>query len=100
MKKVNLIFLVLLAMPPGIAAQKPNTASSWKLDNLKQIGGNSVKITGQPHLITEKGHHGISFDGKGDSILVDRNPIATAAAFTIEAIFRPEAGGEPEQRWL
>jgi hypothetical protein len=42
----------------------------------------------------------ISFNGKGDGLLLNRNPIEGARAFTIEAIFRPEAGGDFEQRWL
>ncbi|HWH76310.1 MAG TPA: rhamnogalacturonan acetylesterase, partial [Candidatus Binatus sp.] len=73
---------------------------TWKIDNLKAIGGNSLTINGQPRVIKDSGEKAISFDGKTDGILINRNPVAGARAFTIEGIFRPDAGGEFEQRWL
>lgn len=72
----------------------------WKIDNLKAIGGNPLTVTGQPRVIKDSSEKAISFDGKADGILINRNPIAGARAFTIEGIFRPDAGGEFEQRWL
>jgi hypothetical protein len=36
----------------------------------------------------------------GDSLLLNTNPLAGAEAFTVEAVFRPEAGGAKEQRWF
>jgi hypothetical protein len=33
-------------------------------------------------------------------LVIDENPLAGAAAFTIEVRFRPQAGGEHEQRFL
>ena len=75
-------------------------ASAWQIDNLKEIGGSSPAITGQPRVIKDATGTAISFDGKGDGLLVNQNPIAGARAFTIEAVFRPEPGGDFEQRWL
>jgi hypothetical protein len=72
----------------------------WQIDNLKQIGGGSPVVTGHPQIIKDATGGTMSFDGKGDGLLIDKNPIAGARAFTIEAIFRPDAGGESEQRWL
>ena len=40
------------------------------------------------------------FDGRADKLVIPENPLAGAPAFTIEALFRPEAGGEKEQRFL
>lgn len=73
---------------------------TWKIDNLKEIGGSSPTVTGKPRVIKDSGEKAISFDGKGDGLLINRNPIAGARSFTIEAIMRPDAGGEFEQRWL
>jgi lysophospholipase L1-like esterase len=89
----------------GIREQKLGLArylnvSTWKIDNLKEIGGSSLTITGTPRVIKDSTGKAISFDGKGDGLLVDKNPIAGARAFTIEGIFRPDAGGDFEQRWL
>jgi hypothetical protein len=89
-------------MPASALAQQPITVyqSDWKLDNLKQMAGSSLTITGHPQLVNTTAGTAISFDGKGDGLLINKNAIAGAAAFTIEAIFRPDAGGENEQRWL
>jgi len=117
MRHAILISLSLLLTPSLAAAQQPLTASfagdstlaqkppekrpeTWKIDNLKEIGGSSLTITGQPRVIKDATSKAIAFDGKGDGLLVNRNPIAGARVFTIEAIFRPEAGGDFEQRWL
>jgi len=72
----------------------------WTVDNLKVIGGNQLIIIGKPKSISASQAKAISFDGRGDGILINDNPIAGAGAFTIEAIFRPEDGGGFEQRWL
>lgn len=40
------------------------------------------------------------FDGVADKLVVSENPLAGARAFTMEVLFRPEAGGEGEQRFL
>jgi hypothetical protein len=106
MRRAILIFLFALTAPYLISdstiAQKPQEKrpETWKIDNLKKIGGDSLTITGQPRVTKDTTGKAISFDGKGDGLLVNRNPIEGARVFTIEAIFRPEAGGDFEQRWL
>ncbi|MFD2783688.1 hypothetical protein ACFS32_24585 [Novosphingobium pokkalii] len=39
------------------------------------------------------------FDGVQDALILPRHPLAGAAQFTAEALFRPD-GGAFEQRWL
>ena len=51
-------------------------------------------------MIDAPGGKAIAFDGVGDSLLLNTNPLAGAEAFTLEAVFRPETGGEKEQRWF
>jgi hypothetical protein len=80
---------------------KPRVRSIvWKVDNLKSIGGNAVEVLGSPKVVRTDRGKAVVFDGVGDGIFINTNPLAGAARFTIEAIFRPDAGGEKEQRWL
>jgi hypothetical protein len=41
----------------------------------------------------------VAFDGEDDALFIAQHPLAGAATFTFEAIFRPD-GGAFEQRWF
>jgi hypothetical protein len=83
------------------ATAKPSKKSiTWKIDNLKRIGGNSVTVLGKPQIISTDKGKAILFDGVNDGIFVDVNPIAGWREFTVEAVFRPDANGAGEQRWF
>ena len=84
----------------GQKATQPKRSVTWNIDNLKKIGGNRVEALGDPKIIETGKGKAIVFDGVDDGIFIKNNPIAGADAFTIEAIFRPDAGGGKEQRWL
>ena len=56
-------------------------------------------MKGDPKVIDTKLGKAILFDGKDDAIFVPNHPLAGAATFTWEAIFRPD-GGPFEQRWF
>lgn len=56
-------------------------------------------MLGQPKVIDSPVGKAIEFDGVDDALLVDVHPLAGAATFTWEAIFRPD-GGAAEQRWF
>ena len=95
--KIRLSILIIAVSAISAAAQ---TSVIWKFDNLKKIGGHRVEVLGGPKVIkTDKGK-AIYFDGVDDGIFIDNNPLTGAGEFTIEAIFRPDAGGLAEQRWL
>lgn len=100
--KFFVLFILLVCFLTAFA-QKTETAKKsvvWKIDNLKKIGGNFVEVLGNPQIIkTEKGK-AILFDGAKDGIVIDANPIQGWREFTIEATFRPDAGGAAEQRWF
>src|SRR5206468_1397531 len=72
----------------------------WNFNRLDKIGGRTTTVIGSPQVIVAPGGKAIMFDGVKDGLLVDSNPVAGLKAFTVEAIFRPEAGGNKEQRWL
>lgn len=95
MRNFFLLIIIFTIQFPILAQSK-----TWHLDSLKKIGGHRVEVLGEPKVIkTDKGK-AIYFDGVNDGILIDHNPLAGAGTFTVEAIFRPDAGGLAEQRWL
>src|SRR2546426_332776 len=102
MKLISLNCLALALIVGFTGYGKPQTSPvksrTWKIDNLKEIGGKPVTVIGNPRLITTPG--AVLFDGVDDGLVVNANPIAGARAFTIEAIFRPDANGSKEQRWF
>jgi hypothetical protein len=72
---------------------------TWTFDRLENIGGHATRVEGHPRLIETAAGKAIQFDGVEDLVFVENHPLAGAAAFTIEAVFRPD-GGAFEQRWL
>lgn len=96
-------FVVLLFLAVSSFAQTGNNSKrsvTWKLNNLEKIGGLAVELLGSPQVVKTDRGKAIVFDGVRDGIFIKTNPLAGADKFTIEAIFRPDAGGEKEQRWL
>src|SRR5882672_7376468 len=94
-----LAFAVVIAFAGyGKAQTSPVKSVTWKIDNLNEIGGQPVTVMGNPQLIAAPG--AVLFDGIDDGLVVNANPIAGARAFTVEAIFRPDANGAKEQRWF
>lgn len=89
-------FLVFLA-----CGQKMGSNSIfWRFDNLDSINGKQPVILGEPRLIDSLQGKAILFDGVDDAIVFDSNPLAESSAFTLEVVFRPDAGGNPEQRFV
>jgi hypothetical protein len=78
----------------------PVKSVTWKIDNLKKIGGKPVSVIGNPMVIAVPNGKAVLFDGINDGLVVNANPIAGARAFTLEAVFRPDANGSQEQRWF
>ena len=91
MKLIQILLIIFLFSLISFAE-----STTWKLNNLQQIGGHKTEILGDPKLIKDA----IEFDGIDDGIFLDTNPIEGFSTFTIEAIFRPDADGQKEQRWF
>ena len=89
----------LIAAAAGAGAQNAPRQTTWTFDRLDAIGGLPVTVEGNPKVIDTPLGKAIEFDGVDDSLYVDRHPLAGAAQFTFEAIFRPD-GGAAEQRWF
>jgi hypothetical protein len=72
----------------------------WELDNLEEIGGHKVIVEGEPKVIDTPHGKALEFDGVDDGIFFDVHPLAGMTEFTVEVIFQPYAGGQPEQRFF
>ena len=72
----------------------------WKFERLDKIHGMPITVVGHPHVIKTPLGKAIQFNGTDDALFIPEHPLAGATAFTFEAIFRPETGGAPEQRWF
>lgn len=67
---------------------------TWVFDNLERIGGYPVKVDGAPLLVPAgpAGKVAVAFDGIANRLVVSGSPLRGAHAFTVEAVFHPEAG--------
>lgn len=65
---------------------------TWEFNSLERIGGHSVLPSGRPTILATERGTAISFDGVGDRLLVQGNPLKGARAFTVEVLFKPGAG--------
>jgi hypothetical protein len=94
MRAIILIFSLLLA---GCAGTPQSTV--WTFGQRDRVGGVAAHAEGKPKIIATGAGPAMQFDGVADALFVDSHPLAGAASFTVEAVFRPE-GGPFEQRWL
>jgi hypothetical protein len=81
-----LLFCTLLANT-GCANQPQQYL--WRIDSLDQIAGLPVIAQGNPQLMDSVYGKAVMFDGDGDRLLVDNNPLDGASEFTVEIIFKP-----------
>jgi len=72
----------------------------WTIDALHAVGGHDATALGSPRVIETAAGPALEFDGQGDGLFVDVHPLSGASEFTVEVVFRPDAGGEEEQRFL
>lgn len=96
MKKSVSLILILLTFSI-CNAQK---TVFWRVDNLTQIGGKAVTVSGSPKVVQTELGTAVEFDGIKDGLLVSDNPMNGATEFTIEMILKPYSGGAVEQRYL
>lgn len=88
------------ALAAGLLAYQQPVEQVWIFDRLDQIGGHKTKVLGNPRVIDTPLGKAVEFDGDGDAIFFEVHPLAGAATFTWEVIFRPDSGGRPEQRFF
>ncbi len=73
----------------GCANQTAKSHSEiWRFDALTSINSHGVEIMGQPRVVSSPFGKVVSFDGDGDRLLVNTNPLGDATEFTVELIFK------------
>jgi hypothetical protein len=72
----------------------------WSIDSLTTIGGHPVTPVGAPRVVDTPEGKAIEFDGKGDGLFVEHNPLEGLQRFTLEVIFAPAPDGSEEQRFV
>jgi hypothetical protein len=99
---VGFTVLVCAAVPAQVVGQPTAPVSSvvWTLDRLDTIGGHPVQVVGSPRIVVADGERVLEFDGVRDGLIVNANPLAGLARFTIEVVFAPAPDGPEEQRFL
>lgn len=98
LKKIRLGALFFFASTGLSAAEQ--TSTIWRLEQPAEIGGHPATVMGHPQAVAEKDGSAIHFDGVADGLLLPVNPLVDLTEFTIELLFKPEAGGPAEQRFL
>lgn len=89
LKKRSLFYPLLLSL--FFSACNVDNSETWEIDNLEEIGGHGLSVIGDPEVHETDIGPAVYFDGDGDMLLVDFNPIGEALAFTVEVVFKPSA---------
>lgn len=84
----------LMAVPADAPSQEV-----WTFDRLDRIGGHPTTVQGHPKVVETPVGKAVEFNGVDDGLTIAVHPLAGAAAYTWEAVFRPD-GGNAEQRWF
>jgi hypothetical protein len=75
-------------------------STTWSIDNTISIAGCKTTVLGAPAVIATGKGSAVQFDGQKDGLIVQALPLAGAEKFTLEILFRPDANGRKEQRFL
>lgn len=91
---------LLCAVPALFAQATAPRAQIWRFDRLDRIGGFATQVLGHPQVIEVPYGKAVQFNGVDEAVIVPNHPLAGAPNYTWEVIFRPDAGGAPEQRFF
>jgi len=74
--------------------------TTWTLDEeLPQLPAR-VRVLGAPRVVESPYGRALHFDGARDGLIIHTNPLRGVRAFTVEALFAPDANGPAEQRFV
>jgi len=99
---ISVLAILLFFSEYSVASEKNRQTKGvilWEMSDLI-ASDSSVRIVGNPKIIEYKKDKALEFNGLNDGIFLDRLPISGMSEFTLEAIFRPESGGNFEQRFF
>lgn len=85
------LFIPISALLFACAApsEKLSDGLVWNVNSLNSIGGAAAEVLGNPKVVNTTQGTAVRFDGDGDRLWVDANPLGDATEFTIEIIFNP-----------
>ena len=87
------------ALALGAALALPAAAQEiWRFDQTATLGGHPTKVLGHPAVIDTPMGKAVEFNGVDDALFIPVHPLAGAATWTWEMIFKPDPDGKPEQR--
>ncbi len=75
-------------------------AQDWILSKLIEKPAEGIYLKGNPEIIGCPYGKAVRFNGESDGIFLHQMPLAGVEQFTIEVIFKPESGGNFEQRFF
>jgi hypothetical protein len=75
-------------------------AQNWLVSDLLEKDSGEIQVKGYPQTKSEGCREAVFFDGERDGIFLDSMPLEGLRQFTIEVIFKPERGGNFEQRFF
>lgn len=75
-------------------------AQNWLVSDLLEERSEEMWVVGNPLTKSEGCRTAVFFDGKCDGIFMDVMPLTGLQQFTIEVVFKPERGGNFEQRFF
>lgn len=82
------VFVAVFLCGCNSQGSKKLQSEIWRFDSLANINGYIVEPMGQPKVVVSSFGKAVSFDGDGDRLLVNSNPLGDATEFTIEIIFK------------
>src|SRR5580700_1815706 len=97
---ITLISLFVFVLMTAFAPPADPPSATWTFDHTDRIGGHTTTLLGHPRVIDSPVGKAIEFNGVDDGLFVDVHPLAGAATFTWDVIFRPDADGPAEQRFF
>jgi len=90
----------ILAAPLGLLRAQGTGSEIWRFDRIESIGGHRTMVEGSPRVIETTAGKAVQFDGVDDALFIESHPLAGAEQFTWEVVFRPDSGGNREQRFF
>lgn len=96
----GLLSFTSCALTGSSAMTEKGEIVEWALAALNEPSATGVTTVGNPRSIDCPHGKGVEFDGRGDALFLDVNPLLNLRRFTIEVIFRPDPEGPAEQRFL
>ena len=95
--RISLAACLVLAL--GVAGALSAAAQeTWRFDQTASLGTHPTKVLGAPRVIDTEIGKAVAFNGVDDALFVGVHPLAGAATWTWEMIFKPDPDGKPEQR--